>query len=92
MGTVRALSRLAGQRNGGDTALLALPIGIIATVILSLFFDKTVFKYYRDMKSEPVILIVVSIGVMFILYNVLKDHLLWCLLKHGRRSILKQDR
>ena len=32
------------------TALLALPIGIIATVILSLFFDKTVFKYYRDMK------------------------------------------
>ena len=49
------------------TALLALPIGIIATVILSLFFDKTVFKYYRDMKSEPVILIVVSIGVMFIL-------------------------
>src|SRR5210317_1111144 len=49
------------------TALLALPIGIIATIILSLFFDKTVFKYYRDKKSEPVILIVVSIGVMFIL-------------------------
>ena len=26
------------------TALLALPIGIIATIVLSLFFDKTVFK------------------------------------------------
>ncbi|MAV99138.1 MAG: branched-chain amino acid ABC transporter permease [Rhodobiaceae bacterium] len=49
------------------TAILALPIGIIATIILSLFFDKTVFKYYRNKKSEPVILIVVSIGVMFIL-------------------------
>ncbi|MEC8287288.1 MAG: branched-chain amino acid ABC transporter permease [Pseudomonadota bacterium] len=54
------------------TALLALPMGIIATVILSLFFDKTVFKYYRDMKSEPVILIVVSIGVMFILNAIVR--------------------
>ena len=54
------------------TALLALPIGIIATVILSLFFDKIVFKYYRDMKSEPVILIVVSIGVMFILNAIVR--------------------
>ena len=54
------------------TALLALPIGIIATVILSLFFDKTVFKYYRDIKSEPVILIVVSIGVMFILNAIVR--------------------
>ena len=54
------------------TALLALPFGIIATVLLSLFFDKTVFKYYRDMKSEPVILIVVSIGVMFILNAIVR--------------------
>ncbi len=54
------------------TALLALPIGIIATIILSLFFDKTVFKYYRDKKSEPVILIVVSIGVMFILNAIVR--------------------
>jgi branched-chain amino acid transport system permease protein len=54
------------------TALLALPIGIIATIILSLFFDKIVFKYYRDKKSEPVILIVVSIGVMFILNAIVR--------------------
>ena len=54
------------------TALLALPIGIIATIILSLFLDKTVFKYYRDKKSEPVILIVVSIGVMFILNAIVR--------------------
>ena len=54
------------------TALLALPIGIVATIILSLFFDKTVFKYYRDKKSEPVILIVVSIGVMFILNAIVR--------------------
>lgn len=54
------------------TAILALPVGIIATIILSLFFDKTVFKYYRDKKSEPVILIVVSIGVMFILNAIVR--------------------
>ena len=60
------------------TALLALPIGIIATIILSLFFDKTVFKYYRDKKSEPVILIVVSIGVMFILNAIVR--IIICLL------------
>ncbi len=54
------------------TALLALPIGIIVTIILSLFLDKTVFKYYRDKKSEPVILIVVSIGVMFILNAIVR--------------------
>ena len=54
------------------TAILALPVGILATISLSLFFDKTVFKYYRDKKSEPVILIVVSIGVMFILNAIVR--------------------
>ena len=54
------------------TALIALPIGIIATILISIFFDKTVFKYYRDKKSDPVILIVVSIGVMFILNAIVR--------------------
>ena len=49
------------------TALIALPFGITATILISLLFDKTVFKYYREKKSDPVILIVVSLGVMFIL-------------------------
>ena len=40
--------------------------------LLSIFFDKTVFKYYREKKSEPVILIVVSIGVMFILNAIVR--------------------
>ena len=43
------------------TALIALPIGIIATILISIFFDKAVFKYYREKKSDPVILIVVSL-------------------------------
>ena len=32
------------------TALIALPIGIIATILISIFFDKAVFKYYREKK------------------------------------------
>ena len=49
------------------TALLALPIGIIFTIVISLFFDKTVFEYYREKKSNPVTFIVVSLGIMFVL-------------------------
>ena len=49
------------------TALLALPLGILITIGLSLFIDKTVFEYYREKKSNPVTFIVVSLGVMFVL-------------------------
>ena len=49
------------------TALIALPFGIIATILISLFFDKTVYQYYRKKKSSPVTLIVVSLAIMFIL-------------------------
>ena len=45
------------------TALLALPFGILATIILGLLSDKFVFKYYRTQKSVPVVLAMVSIGV-----------------------------
>ncbi len=49
------------------TAILAIPIGIIGTILISLFFDKTVFEYYRNKKSSPVTFIVVSLGIMFVL-------------------------
>ncbi len=35
------------------TAILAMPIGIIGTILISLFFDKTVFEYYRNKKALP---------------------------------------
>ena len=54
------------------TALLALPIGIILTIAVSLFFDKTVFEYYRNKKSNPVTFIVVSLGIMFVLNAVVR--------------------
>ena len=47
------------------TALLALPIAIIATIGLALATDKLVFAYYRRKRSETVTYLIVSVGVMF---------------------------
>ena len=54
------------------TALLALPIGIIATIILCIISDKFVFQYYRYQKSVPVVLAMVSIGVMFVINAIIR--------------------
>ncbi len=49
------------------TALLALPIGIAATALLALGTDRVVYRYYRQKKSDPIILVMASVGVMFIM-------------------------
>ena len=49
------------------TALLALPIGIAATAVLVLATDRVVYRYYRQKKSDPIILVMASVGVMFIM-------------------------
>ena len=48
------------------TALLALPVGILFTVGLVLVTDKVVYSYYREKRSDQVIFIIASIGVMFV--------------------------
>ena len=54
------------------TALIALPIGVMAAILISLLLDKTIFEYYRIKKSPPVTLIVVSLGVMFVLNGIVR--------------------
>ena len=49
------------------TALLALPFGIIVTSALMLGTDKVVYQYYRKVKAAPVVMVMVSVGVMFIM-------------------------
>lgn len=49
------------------TALLALPLGMAAAIAISLFFDRTVFSFYRRQKSAGIVLVMASVGVMFIL-------------------------
>ena len=48
------------------TALIAIPFGIIVTILYVLLKDKLVFSYYRTKKSAPVMLAMVSIGTMFV--------------------------
>jgi branched-chain amino acid transport system permease protein len=52
------------------TALLALPIGILAAVLLVLVTDRLVYRFYRRQRSAPVIFVIASVGVMFV-YNAL---------------------
>ncbi|KQI72536.1 branched-chain amino acid ABC transporter permease [Loktanella sp. 5RATIMAR09] len=54
------------------TALLALPVGIGATILLLLGIDRGVYKFYRDQKASPVILVIVSMGVMFVMNGVVR--------------------
>ena len=48
------------------TALLALPFGILACMALLLLTDRAVYRFYREQKAKPVILVIVSMGIMFI--------------------------
>ncbi len=54
------------------TALLALPFAIAATALLAVFIDRSVFSFYRRQKSAPVILVIASVGVMFMLNAVVR--------------------
>ena len=54
------------------TALLALPVGIIACMGLLLATDRLVFRFYREQRARPVILVIVSIGVMFVLNGLVR--------------------
>ncbi len=47
--------------------LALLPIAMLATVLLAIIFDRSVYRYYRRVKSPPVVVVMVSIGVMFLL-------------------------
>ena len=54
------------------TALLALPFAIIVTALFCLLIDRSVYSFYRKQKSQPIVLMIVSVGVMFILQAVVR--------------------
>jgi branched-chain amino acid transport system permease protein len=54
------------------TALLGIPFGILATAALLLLIDKFVYQFYRRQKAAPVILVIVSMGVMFVLNGLVR--------------------
>ncbi|WP_108481992.1 branched-chain amino acid ABC transporter permease [Oceaniglobus ichthyenteri] len=54
------------------TALLALPFGILGCALLLLATDKVVYQFYRRQKAAPVILVIVSMGVMFVMNGIVR--------------------
>ena len=52
------------------TALLALPFGIGATALMVLGTDRLIYRFYRKVKAAPVILVMVSMGVMFVMNGI----------------------
>ncbi|MEZ8007648.1 MAG: branched-chain amino acid ABC transporter permease [Amylibacter sp.] len=54
------------------TALLALPFGIIVTAIFLLGSDKLIYRFYREQKAAPVIYLIASVGIMFVLNGVVR--------------------
>ncbi|KIC33796.1 branched-chain amino acid ABC transporter permease [Leisingera sp. ANG-S5] len=54
------------------TALLALPFGILGTIGLALLTDQTVYRFYRQQKAKPVIFVMVSLGVMFMMNGIVR--------------------
>ena len=53
-------------------ALLALPIGIVGAIGMSLGTDRLVYRFYRRRKSPSVIYILTSIGVMFVMNGIVR--------------------
>ena len=49
------------------TALLALPIGIAITAGLVLLTDRLVYRHYRRVRADPIVLVMASTGVMFVM-------------------------
>ncbi len=54
------------------TALLALPLGIAGTALLLIGTDSAVYRFYRRQKAAPVILVIVSMGVMFVMNGIVR--------------------
>ncbi|MEQ8939876.1 MAG: branched-chain amino acid ABC transporter permease [Roseitalea porphyridii] len=75
--TMVILGTWALQANGISagplpTALIAFVPAIIVTAIAAIVIDRTVFTFYRKRRSAPVVLVIASVGVMFMLSAIVR--------------------
>ena len=54
------------------TALLALPAAVLVTAGLCLLTDRWVYRFYRLKKAPPVMFLVASVGVMFLVNGLIR--------------------
>ena len=67
-----ALQSLGVTAGPLPTALIALPLGIAVTAALVVGTDKMVYRFYRETKAKPVIFVIASIGVMFVMNGIVR--------------------
>jgi branched-chain amino acid transport system permease protein len=54
------------------TALLALPVGILVAIAMSLATDRVVFRFYRRQHASPIVFAIASVGVMFVMAGLIR--------------------
>lgn len=54
------------------TALIALPFGILVSAAMLLATDFVVYRFYRRVKARPIVFVMASIGVMFIMNGLVR--------------------
>lgn len=54
------------------TALLALPVGILAAIGMALATDRMVFRFYRRQRASPIVFAIASVGVMFVMAGLIR--------------------
>lgn len=54
------------------TALLALPVGMVATTLIVLATDRLVYRSYRSRKVPSITLVMTSLGVMFVMSGIVR--------------------
>ena len=78
LGTVIALMLVNALRGLGvnlsplPLGLVVLPLAVVAAALIAVAFDRSVFAYYRSIKARPIIMVMASIGVMFLLNGIVR--------------------
>lgn len=54
------------------TALLALPMAFVVTSALVLLTDRWVYRFHRKRRAPPVVFLIASVGVMFVLNGLVR--------------------
>lgn len=54
------------------TGLLALPLAAVVTVLLALAIDRSVYAHFRAQRSPPIVFVMASIGVTFVLQGIIR--------------------
>ena len=66
------MQALGWSLGGLPVALLSLPFAILATVAMVIGTDKLVYKYFREKRVDPVIFVMASVGVMFMMNGLVR--------------------